>query len=83
MIDSGASHSFINSKLVEECKLKTDVKTPMVVTLANGLTVQSDLVVSVPVRFAPCFECIVECRVVDGLSHPLVFGMQWLKEYNP
>ena len=39
MVDSGASHNFINNKLVDDLSLKTEVGEKMIVTLANGETV--------------------------------------------
>ena len=82
MIDSGASHNFVNSELINELGIKTEAGAIMVVTLANGQTVQSDQVAKIPVKFSSCFECTMECRVVNGLSHPLVLGMSWLRMYN-
>ena len=40
LVDSGASHSFVASKLVEKYHLTVNLNTSMVVTLADGSQVE-------------------------------------------
>ena len=59
----------------------------MQATLADGSTVSSDSVCQVPLIIcdsaANPLLFVVECRVVNQLSHAAVLGMDWLMGCNP
>ena len=55
----------------------------MTVQLADGTAVVSQSVAKVPVLFTHAVQHVIECRVVDKLSYPLVLGMDWLQQHNP
>ena len=80
LVDSGASHCFVECSIVVDNVLTCLDDAPMMVTLADGTSVVSRAVVCVPVLFEPGVQHVVECRVVDKLSYPnpIILGMTWL-----
>ena len=59
----------------------------MSVQLADGSLVMSNAVCRVPLiacdSSAEALLAVVECRVVENLSHAVVLGMDWLRTCNP
>ena len=51
---------------------------PMTVTLADGTSVVLRAVARITVLFEPGVQHVVECRVVDKLSYPVILGMTLL-----
>ena len=78
VVDSGASHCFVECSIVVDNVLTCLDDAPMTVTLADGTSVVLRAVAHVPVLFELGVQHVVECCVVDKLSSPVIFGMTWL-----
>ena len=78
LVDSGASHCFVEHSIVVDNVLTCLDDAPMMVTLADSTSVVLCAVVRIPVLFEPGVQHVVECRVVDKLSYPVILGMTWL-----
>ena len=78
LVDSGASHCFVEHSIVVGNVLTCLDDAPMMVTLADGTSVVLHAVVCIAVLFKPGVQHIVECRAVDKLSYPVILGMTWL-----
>ena len=75
LVDSGASHCFVECSVVVDNVLTSLDDAPMMMTLADGTSVVLCAVACVPVLFQPGVQHVVECCVVDKLSFPVILGM--------
>ena len=78
LVDSGASHCFVECSIVVGNVLTCLDDAPRMVTLADGTSVVSRAVACIPVLFEPGVQHVVECCVVNKLSYPVILGMTWL-----
>ena len=78
LVDSGASHCFVECSIVVDNVLTCLDDAPMTVTLANGTSVVLRAVARLPVLFEPGVQHVVKCHMVDKLSYPVILGMIWL-----
>ena len=78
LVDSGASHCFVEHSIVVDNVLVCLDDAPMMVTLADSTSVVSRAVARIPVLFEPGVQHVVECCVVNKLSYPVILGMTWL-----
>ena len=83
MVDSGATHSFINTNVAEQCKLPLLHCSSLAVTLANGTQVTIKLIYEVPMQFDANLMHFVTCHVVNNLTSLVVLGIDWLMEHEP
>ena len=63
LVDSGASYSFVASKLVEKYQLTVILGTSMVVTLADGSQVTKSETCSVPIITCTMSKKPVYCLI--------------------
>src|SRR6202021_2579006 len=86
LLDSGATHNFIDRKFVELHSLQTCLmEQPRELLLADGRPSAGSLIthqVLLPIRLDRHSE-IVKLFVADVNRHPLVLGMPWLTTHNP
>ena len=86
-VDSGASHSFAASKLLQKYNLNIVLDTSMVVTLASGSQVEICKTCYVPIITCTMSNkpvcCMVLCRILPTLQQDLVLGVDWLQQVNP
>src|ERR1700721_4804208 len=86
LVDSGASHNFVDRKFVELHSLQTYLMDqPRELLLADGRPSAGGLIthqVLLPIRLDRHSE-IVELFVADVNRHPLVLGMPWLTLHKP
>ena len=78
LVDSGASHCFVECSIVVDNVLTCLDVAPMTMTLADGTSVVSRAVARIPVLLERDVQHVVECRVVDKLSYPVILGIMWL-----
>ena len=90
MIDSGATHNFLSTTMVDilkstvpECILWRYSAEPLRVSLADNTVVLSTKLASVKITFDGSDTQEIEFRVVPRLNHPLILGLQWLRQTNP
>ena len=68
LVDSGASHCFVECSIVVDNVLTCLDDAPMTVTLADGTSVVFRTVVHIPVLFKPGVQHVVECCVLTSCS---------------
>ena len=90
MVDSGATHNFILSSMLEivktaapNCVQWRHASKPLRVSLADDTVVLSTKLATISLQFAEDFHQTVEFRVVPRLNHPIILGMSWLRLTNP
>ena len=83
LVDSGATHSFINANIAAQCKLPLLHCSGLAVTLANGTQVTTKLTCEVPMHFNANLMHLVTCHVVNNLTSSVVLGIDWLMEHRP
>ena len=79
LVDSGASYSFVASKLIQKHQVTVSLGTSMVVMLADGSQVEICKTCYVPIVTCSMIKkpvcCVVQCRILPTLSHDLVLGV--------
>jgi hypothetical protein len=82
-IDSGSSHCFINSAMVNCCGLQQTACVPAKVTMANGDSLHSDtMVLGVP-WWANGHSFSTNMRVLDLGPYDAILGYDWLSHHSP
>ena len=84
LVDSGASHSYLDEELTREAKLPVNFKTTAdVVTLANGSTQPSGgILPDLPLRF-PSLLDHQTFHVTNLHGYDGILGKDWLSRVNP
>lgn len=90
MVDSGATHNFLSTTMVDiltraapECVVWRYTAEPLRVSLADDTVVLSTKIATVKTTFDGCDTQAIEFRVVPRLNHPIILGLQWLRCTNP
>ena len=81
LIDSGASHNFAPSKLVQALHLPVVTIQTSEITLPNGSKMSSEIACKIHVELRPGVVRKITFVVAD-VSMPFVLGMQWLRSNN-
>jgi hypothetical protein len=87
LVDSGASHMYVNSSFVAEHSLSSLVddssSVRLSVTLADGTSKSSGgILKSAPVHISTYVDEL-DFTITDLKGYDAIFGMSWLKLYNP
>ena len=83
LIDSGASGSFLSTRVANQLKLKKVVKgVPDVVRLADGSTLESTHVLRMQFDLGE-FSDSETFHILDLPDHDVVLGRPWLRRINP
>jgi hypothetical protein len=83
MVDSGSSHSFVNSSLSSSLVGISSIATPCRVEVANGQVIQC------AIEMKQANWSIQEVAFVAGLTllplpyYDMILGIDWLEKYNP
>ncbi|KAK3151850.1 hypothetical protein QOZ80_3AG0251460 [Eleusine coracana subsp. coracana] len=83
LIDSGSSHSFVNSAFLQRVGIKPTKCKPVLVTLANGDTLISDHMVLGMDWWVPNHTFSTNMRVLDIGAYDAILGFDWLKLHSP
>ena len=83
LVDSGATHSFIDSNVAAQCELPLLHCSGLAVMLANDTQVAMKLMCEVPMQFNTDLMHLVTCHVVNNLTSLVVLGIDWLMEHQP
>ena len=83
LIDSGATHSFIDAAIVAKHDLPILPCPGLAVTLADGSEIKTNSVCKLQVHFAPTLMHEIVCHVVPNLTSALVLGIDWLTAHQP
>lgn len=83
LIDSGSTHSFIDSKLVKQLGLVAEVVPPLLVSVADGSRIIVDSVCKNLQYQIQGHFFSDELRLFPLGSSDVILGVDWLKQYNP
>ena len=83
MVDSGATHSFVHSRVAATGGLKLEPASKLTVTLANGSLVSSVsqyfLCLEIPCEISKQPVAIEQhVRILPDLTSDVILGMDWL-----
>ncbi|KAJ1703813.1 hypothetical protein LUZ63_003592 [Rhynchospora breviuscula] len=83
LLDSGSTHSFVNPNVLQELECNLIQTAPMVVTVANGARMVTDLQCEA-LQFSiqgHTFE--KDVRVLDVTGYDMILGLDWLTSLGP
>jgi hypothetical protein len=83
LVDSGSSHTFLNSAMLTRVECNVVPTTCMPVRVANGQTVLSDKAIHGFEWWIHGLTFLVDARVLDIAAYDLILGMDWLELYRP
>ena len=83
LMDSGSSHSFVDSSFLEKVGITAVPTLPKKVKLANGQVVISDKVVPQLSWWCQGHTITSEMRVLDLGAYDAILGYDWLQPHSP
>lgn len=83
LIDSGSTHSFIDSKLVKRLGHTAEIITPLLVTVADGSQVLVDTACKQLPYSVQHHNFQTDLRLFPLGGSDLVLGVDWLTQHNP
>ncbi|KAJ4733316.1 polyprotein [Rhynchospora pubera] len=83
LIDSGSTHSFVNPDVIHSQSFEVTKNTPMVVMVANGNKMVTDLECKGLKFTLQGHEFKKDMRVLDVKGYDLILGIDWLTELGP
>ena len=90
MVDSGATHNFISTTMLDILKSNAPnavqwqyTSQLLRVSLADTTIVLWTKLATIKVMLNNGSVQPIDFRVVPRLNHPLILGLQWLREHNP
>lgn len=78
LLDSGSTHSFINSNVIEGLPVKITKTTPMVVLVANGGKMVTESKCDALTFSLQGIEFEKDRRILDVQGYDLILGLYWL-----
>jgi hypothetical protein len=83
LLDSGSSHSFVSSSLVDRLQLDTKPISPVPVKVANGQFIIYDRIVPQLAWVCQGHRLLTDLRVLDLDAYDSILGMDWLDAHSP
>lgn len=83
LVDSGSSHSFVNSSFVQLANLQTIAVTPRKVKLANGHWLVTDRMIPNMKWYIQGHTLCNDMLVLDIGPYDAILGFDWLKQNSP
>jgi hypothetical protein len=83
LVDSGRSHTFLNSNMLHLISLQPIQTQPMKVKVANGQVIQSNKEVKDLQWWIQGCTFVTDARVVELGAYDLILGMDWLEAHTP
>jgi predicted aspartyl protease len=81
LVDSGSSHTFINSALVQSLQIKATPMLPMNVKVANGASLLCTSEIRYFEWWTQCNTFQVDAKVINIGAYDLLLGMDWLEQF--
>jgi predicted aspartyl protease len=82
-IDSGSSHTFLNSVLAQKLQATTTPLPPMSVKVANGASLSCTAEVKNFELWVQGYTFQVDAKLIDIGAYDLVLGMDWMERFSP
>jgi Retroviral aspartyl protease len=83
LLDSGSTHFFVNPTVLQGEKIKVTQIVPMMVTLANGAKMVTDLYCEDLQFQIQGYEFERNVRVLDVQGYDMILGLDWLTNFGP
>lgn len=83
LVDTGSSHSFVNSQFVQLTKLPTTQTSAQKVKLANGQWMKTDTIVKNLNWYTQGHSFCTDMIVLDMLPYDVILDFDWLKANSP
>jgi hypothetical protein len=83
LVDSGRSHTFLNSNMLHLISLQPIQTQPMKVKVANGQVIQYNKEVKGLQWWIQGCTFVTDARVVESGAYDLILGMDWLEAHIP
>ncbi len=82
-VDSGSSHSFVNSDLCAKLQLPTTATLPISVKVANGEVLSCDAKIPQFTWWVQGYHFSFTMHLLLMGGYDVVLGMDWLTQYSP
>lgn len=83
LLDSGSSHSFVNSSFLNKVGIIPNSMTPRKVKVANGHTLISDKIVPQMQWWCQGHTLVSDMQVLELGAYDAILGYDWLKQHSP
>ena len=83
LIDSGSTHSFLDSSIAGELQLPIENSPVLAVTVANGSIILYDSYTAGFTWFMQNYEFIADLRILKLGRCDMVLGVDWLRKFSP
>ncbi|KAJ3705864.1 hypothetical protein LUZ61_009569 [Rhynchospora tenuis] len=83
LVDSGSTQSFVNPEVVKGLQLPVRRTSPMVVMVANGHTMVTDMQCDALNFSIQGHEFVKDVRLLSVQGYDMILGLDWLKELGP
>lgn len=83
LVDSGSTHTFVNSSFAERAGCTIQETAPVTVKVANGETLQSTQQVSQLTWWCQGHTFSTDMRLLELGAYDAVLGVDWLARYSP
>ena len=83
LIDSGSTHSFLDSSIAGELQLPIENSLVLAVTVANGSIILYDSYTAGFTWFMQNYEFIADLRILKLGRCDMVLGVDWLRKFSP
>jgi hypothetical protein len=83
LVDSGSSHTFLNSKIAHKLKVDFSPISPLSVKVVNGALLPCTSEVKGFQWWIHGNTFQMDAKVLDMGAYDLVLGMNWLKQFRP
>jgi hypothetical protein len=83
LVDSGSSHTFLNSVLADKLQVAVSPLPPMSVKVANGVSLSCSGEVKGFEWWVQGHTFNMDTKIIDMGAYDLVLGMDWLEQFSP
>jgi hypothetical protein len=83
LVDSGSSHTFLNSNIAHKLQLQASPITPMSVKVANGVVLSCQTEVKDLECWIQGHTFELQTKIIDMGAYDIVLGMDWLENFRP
>jgi hypothetical protein len=80
LVDSGSSHNFVNSQLLQRCQLQTTPISAASVKVASGALLECNQVVKNMEWWTQGHTFVTDMHVLDLGAYDAILGVSWLKQ---
>lgn len=83
LVDSGSSHTFVNSTVAAQLSGMVELKPPLMVKVANGHILQCSSFIPDCAWSISGVSFHNDLKVIPLASYDMILGLDWLEQYSP